>query len=109
WYYLFYSGGLCCSQPCTYATGVARSRDLLGPYAKSPAGPLLVSGARWLCPGGGSILDRGRAGAPLLFFQAYARGDPARARQVLVAAIRFDAAGWPYVPGRVAPARVRAR
>ena len=107
WFYLFYSGGLCCSQPCTYATGVARSRTPLGPYATSPADPILVSSRRWLCPGGGSTLDRGPTRAPLLFFQAYARGDPSRARQVLVAPIRFDRAGWPYVPGRVPPARVR--
>lgn len=109
WYYLFYSGGLCCSQPCTYATGVARSRSPLGPYAKSPANPILVSSRRWLCPGGGSILDRGARAAPLLFFQAYARGEASRAREVLLAPVRFGAAGWPYVPGRVPPREVLAR
>jgi xylan 1,4-beta-xylosidase len=108
WYYLFYSGGLCCSHPCTYAMGVARSRNLAGPYARAPGGPILRSGVRWTCPGGGSVVPLA-AGRALLVFQAYARGDPRRARQVLLARLRFGAAGWPGVAGRVPPERVRVR
>jgi xylan 1,4-beta-xylosidase len=108
WFYLFYSGGLCCSHPCTYAMGVARSRSLAGPYAPAPGGPILSSGARWTCPGGGSVVRLG-SGRAVLVFQAYARGDPRRAREVLLARLRFGAGGWPAVHGGVPPERVRLR
>ncbi len=32
WFYLFYSGNFCCARECNYMLGVARARQLLGPW-----------------------------------------------------------------------------
>ena len=91
-FYLVYSAGRCCGRHCNYATGVARSRSLLGPWEKRP-GPFLEDGRRLPLPG-----PRGRGARPgrrpLLAYHAYARGDPAN-RQFLIAPLGFDAEGWP--------------
>jgi hypothetical protein len=93
-FYLFYSAGHCCGRNCNYATGVARSSSLLGPWEKRPD-PVLTSGAEIRCPGHVGVV-RGPAHEPMLAYHAYVRGDPSN-RQLLMAAIGFDAAGWPRV------------
>ena len=101
-FYLIYSAGRCCGRHCNYATGVARSASLLGPWEKRPE-PILTGGNGIRCPGHAGIAS-GPDGEPLLAYHAYVRGDPSN-RQLLVAPIRFDAAGWPQVtpPQRVIP------
>lgn len=100
-FYLLYSAGRCCGLDCTYVTGVARSRSLLGPWEKRP-GPVLEDDAAFRCPGHVSV-----AGAPggglMLAYHAYARDDPAN-RRFLIAPLGFDAEGWPApgAPGRSA-------
>jgi xylan 1,4-beta-xylosidase len=100
-FYLLYSAGGCCGRTCTYVTGVARSRSLLGPWEKRP-GPFLEDDAAFRCPGHVSV-----AGAPggglLLAYHAYARSDPAN-RRLLIAALGFDAEGWPVVGAAAHPA-----
>jgi xylan 1,4-beta-xylosidase len=99
-FYLLYSAGRCCGLRCNYATGVARSRSLLGPWEKRP-GPFLDDDPAFRCPGHVSV-----AGAPggglLLAYHAYARGDPAN-RQFLIAPLEFDAQGWPAVAAAAQP------
>jgi len=93
-FYLIYSAGHCCGPRCNYATGVARSRSLLGPWEKRGE-PFLKDSAAFRCPGHvGVALAPG--GGLLLAYHAYARGDPAN-RQFLIAPLRFDADGWPSV------------
>jgi xylan 1,4-beta-xylosidase len=101
-FYLVYSAGRCCGRHCNYATGVARSASLLGPWEKRPA-PILTGGADIRCPGHVGIAT-GPAGEPVLAYHAYVRGDPSN-RQLLMGAVSFDAAGWPRVarPRHVAP------
>jgi xylan 1,4-beta-xylosidase len=91
-FYLFYSAGHCCGRNCTYATGVARAASLLGPWEKRRR-PILRGGGTIRCPGHAGV-TRGGRGQPLLAYHAYARGDPSN-RQVFVAPVEFDAAGWP--------------
>lgn len=56
WYYLFYSGhGYCDS---SYAVGVARSKNPLGPYEKK-GNPILASNHNWVGPGHCSVVPRG--------------------------------------------------
>jgi len=99
-FYLLYSAGHCCGRNCTYATGVARSPSLLGPWEKRPE-PILTGGAEIRCPGHVGIA-RGPADEPMLAYHAYVRGDPSN-RQLLMAPIGFDAAGWPRVERERAP------
>ena len=93
-FYLIYSAGRCCGRHCNYATGVARSPSLLGPWEKRPA-PILTESAGFRCPGHVGIA-RGPSGEPVLAYHAYVRGDPSN-RQLLLAPLSFDAAGWPVV------------
>jgi GH43 family beta-xylosidase len=90
-FYLVYSAGRCCGRQCTYATGVARSLALLGPWEKRPD-PVLTGNRALRCPGHASAAP-GPGGAPLLAYHAYGRGDPAN-RRLIVAPLGFDA-GWP--------------
>lgn len=79
YYYLFVSFDLCCrGVKSTYRTVVGRSKSVTGPYVdrdgvpmlKSGATPLLSANARWLGPGGESVLLR--KGEPdLIVYHAY--------------------------------------
>lgn len=104
-FYMIYSARRCCGLRCNYATGVARSSSLLGPWEKRPE-PILTRGQGFRCPGHGTV-TRGPGGELELVYHAYARGDPAN-RRLLVAPLHFDAAGWPAV-GRVRQTVVAAR
>lgn len=53
YYYLFYSGNGYCGN--LYAVGVARSKNPLGPYEKSPQ-PIRVSDSKFIGPGHCSVL-----------------------------------------------------
>ena len=53
YYYLFYSGHCYCDG--TYATGVARSKNALGPYEKK-GDPIRKSDSVWVGPGHCSVL-----------------------------------------------------
>jgi len=99
-FYLFYSAGHCCGRNCNYATGVARSSSLLGPWEKRRE-PILTSGAEIRCPGHVGVV-RGPVQEPVLAYHAYVRGDASN-RQLLMAPIGFDVAGWPRVERDRAP------
>jgi xylan 1,4-beta-xylosidase len=104
-FYLLYSAGRCCGRHCNYATGVARSPSLLGPWEKRP-GPILTGGGSFRCPGHVGIAP-GPSGEPVLAYHAYVRGDSSN-RQLFVAPVSFDAAGWPVVdPVEDPPTRPR--
>jgi len=78
YYYLFVSFDLCCrGTKSTYKTMVGRSRNVTGPYVdkngramtEGGGSPLLVGNARWLGPGGESILMQ--QDADIIVFHAY--------------------------------------
>lgn len=99
WYYLFYSGNACCGRGCNYALGVARAKDMLGPWEKSPANPILAGNETWRCPGHGSIVSD-KAGRQWLLYHAYAaKGFVATGRQMLLDEVVFGADGWPTING----------
>lgn len=102
-YVLVYSGGHCCRPPCTYAVGVARSADILGPYRKSPANPVFHGGNGWKCPGHGTLVD-GPGGELTFLHHAYAESDPFDVhRQALLDPVVFGADGWPVFGADGAP------
>jgi beta-xylosidase len=103
-YLLFYAGGHCCRPPCTYAEGVARATNLLGPYTKDPANPLLTSNQAWRCPGHGTTVDLGPAGLFLLH-HAYPADDTLdRRRSALLDRVDLGPDGWPTIAGGGGPA-----
>lgn len=102
-YYLFYSGGACCGRGCNYALGVARAKDMLGPWEKAPANPLLATNEAWRCPGHGSIVAD-PDGRLWLLYHAYAqKGFVATGRQMLLDEVIFGADGWPSLNGGRGP------
>lgn len=98
WFYLFYSGNLCCGRRCNYALGVARSRKLLGPWEKNPANPILAENKTWQCPGHGSIV-RDKEGREFLLYHAYRKSEEAFyiGREALLDRVTWSGDNWPRI------------
>jgi beta-xylosidase len=107
YYYVFYSGAACCGRGCNYALGVARAKDMLGPWEKCPANPILGDNDAWRCPGHGSIVDDPEGRQWLLYHSYAAKGFVATGRQMLLDEVVFGADGWPSIQGGRGPS-VRA-
>ncbi|MFL5789292.1 MAG: family 43 glycosylhydrolase, partial [Flavisolibacter sp.] len=58
YFYAIYAASGCCGIACTYAVGVARSKDLLGPWEKYQRNPVLVNNQTWVCPGHGTPIEK---------------------------------------------------
>jgi xylan 1,4-beta-xylosidase len=94
YFYLFYSGNACCGRGCHYGFGVARAKNLLGPWEKNPANPILAENAEWRCPGHGSIVNDGQ-GRDFLLYHAYDAKDFIYVgRQGLLDEITWTQDGW---------------
>jgi arabinan endo-1,5-alpha-L-arabinosidase len=100
-YYLFVSFDLCCRGiRSTYRVMVGRSQKVTGPYIDAEGKPMLQGGgtqllagnARWLGPGGESILQK--PGGDVMVFHAYdaQTGKPA----LQISTIGWQG-GWPHV------------
>ena len=98
WFYLFYSGNACCRSECNYALGVARSKNLLGPYEKHSNNPILRGNDKWKCPGHGSIVTDTQ-GRDFLLYHAYRNLKSAIfiGREALLDQISWGADGWPKI------------
>ena len=59
YYYATYSAGACCEITCNYKTGVARAKQLLGPWEKYDQNPVLVDNDHWKCAGHGTVVAHG--------------------------------------------------
>ena len=107
YFYAFYAGNGCCGSGCTYATGVARAKNLLGPWEKDAKNPVLASNDAWKCPGHGTAVERN--GHWYLLHHAYAaQGFQNVGRQGVLSEFTWSAQGWPEfrggVPAAPAPA-----
>lgn len=93
YYYAFYSAAGCCGRGCTYATGVARAKHLLGPWEKDPKNPLLASDARWNCPGHGTPIEKDEK--YYFLYHAYKKEEGVyTGRQGLMKEFVFTSDGW---------------
>jgi len=99
YFYAFYAGNGCCGSGCTYATGVARARNLLGPWEKYDKNPILVNNDTWKCPGHGTVVQRD--GRWFLLHHAY-DGQSLQyvGRQGVLSEFTWNTAGWPEFEGR---------
>ncbi|GGH05266.1 arabinan endo-1,5-alpha-L-arabinosidase [Silvibacterium dinghuense] len=100
YYYLFVSWDLCCrGTKSTYHTMVGRSRSVTGPYVDKTGKPMMEGGgsellnanARWLGPGGASLLMSGGDG--IIVFHAYDAKTGKPALQVSTLTWQDD---WPH-------------
>ena len=102
YYYLFYAGGACCGTRCDYGVGVARAKQVLGPWEKAAANPIVTANADWRCPGHGTTVS-GPDGADYLLYHAYAqRGFVFTGREALLDRIEWRD-GWPVIDAGKGP------
>ncbi len=93
YFYAFYAGAACCGRACSYGTGVARSRKLLGPWEKYPGNPVLGSKDEWKCPGHGTPIERNGK----YYFLHHAYNDESSVyagRQGVLSEFTFTKDGW---------------
>jgi len=97
WFYMFYSADACCGRSCEYKLGVARAKQVLGPWERNSSNPILAGNTRWQCPGHGSVVETAD-GRDFLLYHGYRTGDfQFVGRQGLLDAITWTADGWPTI------------
>lgn len=100
YYYLFYSGDLCCGPNARYAVMVARSDSALGPFehfsnpGRNGSSVILAGNALWRAPGHNAVAIDDNGGDWLLYHAMDARG----ARVLLLDRIIYRD-GWPRIEG----------
>ena len=93
YYYAFYAAAGCCGAGCTYVSGVARAKALLGPWEKYDKNPLLVSDGEWICPGHGTPVEKD--GRYYFLYHGYDKTTNAfTGREGLLQEFSFTPDGW---------------
>lgn len=93
YYYAFYAAAGCCGRECTYQTGVARSKTLLGPWEKYDKNPILTHDDAWKCPGHGTPIEKD--GKHYFLYHAYDKEtDVYTGREGMLIEYRFTPDGW---------------
>jgi len=93
YYYAFYAAAGCCGRECTYQTGVARSKTLLGPWEKYKNNPVLTHVDEWRCPGHGTPIEKD--GKYYFLYHAYDKQTNVyTGREALLMEFRFTGDGW---------------
>ena len=94
YFYATYSAGSCCDVGCNYKTGVARAKNLLGPWEKYENNPVLTDNEDWKCPGHGTVVEKD--GDLYLLYHAYSRdGSVYVGREGVLEKIIWTEDGWP--------------
>jgi beta-xylosidase len=108
YWYMFYSAAACCGRECNYVLGVARAKDLFGPWKKFSGNPILTGNEQWKCPGHGTLVTD-KAGQDWLLYHAYdAKTFIYVGRQGLLDRVTWGGDGWPKIndgkgPSVIAP------
>lgn len=93
YFYAFYAGAGCCGRACSYGIGVARAKNLLGPWEKYPENPVVVADDNWKCPGHGTPVMKD--GKYYFLYHAYNTHSSVYAgRQGLLSEFNFTNDGW---------------
>jgi xylan 1,4-beta-xylosidase len=93
YFYALYAAAGCCGPGCTYATGVARAKDLLGPWEKYSGNPILTHNDQWRCPGHGTTVEKD--GKYYFLYHGYnAQSTVFTGREGLLQEFRFTPDGW---------------
>ena len=92
-YYAFYAAAGCCGTGCSYLSGVARSKNLLGPWEKYQKNPILTNTEDWICPGHGTPVEKN--GKFYFLYHGYDKQTTAyTGREGLLQEFTFTADGW---------------
>lgn len=91
--YAFYAGAGCCGRGCSYGIGVARAKNLLGPWEKYPQNPLVAAKDDWKCPGHGTPIEKD--GKYYFLYHAYDQeSNVYTGRQGVLSEFSFTPDGW---------------
>jgi xylan 1,4-beta-xylosidase len=94
YFYATYSAGACCETTCNYKTGVARAKNLLGPWEKYEGNPVLTDNEDWKCAGHGTVVEKN--GDLYLLYHAYStEGSVYVGREGVLEKIEWTEDGWP--------------
>ncbi len=110
YYYMLYSGNACCGSGCNYQVGVARAKNLKGPWERFSGNPILVGDTAWKCPGHGAVVAT-PGGRYFYFHHAYSGADfTFTGRQGVLSELVWDGKnGWPrFRYGNATPAQAEA-
>jgi beta-xylosidase len=100
YYYLFYAANHYKSPTCDYVIGVARSKNIMGPYTKRKS-PMVHKSNRWCNPGAPNVVSvLGKSKRTALLFHATIVGHDLVARSLLMDELRWNK-GWPFVAGNI--------
>jgi len=93
YYIAIYAAAGCCGSTCTYATGVARAKNLMGPWEKYDQNPILAEQGDWMCPGHGTAITVN--GNNYFMYHAYAKSsNKYTGREVLIRRFEFTDDNW---------------
>lgn len=93
YFYALYAAAGCCGKTCTYGTGVARAKSLLGPWEKYSNNPVLADDADWKCQGHGTPVEKD--GKFFFLYHGYSTVSGAYGgRQGLLNEFEFTSDGW---------------
>lgn len=107
YFYATYSAGACCEISCNYKTGVARAKNLLGPWEKYNQNPVLKDNSDWKCAGHGTVVEKG--GDHYLLYHAYnTKGSVYVGREGVLEKIEWTQDGWPVFKNNAAYTRPKA-
>jgi xylan 1,4-beta-xylosidase len=91
--YAFYAAAGCCGITCTYTVGIARAKNLLGPWEKYNKNPILTNNESWICPGHGTVAEKD--GRYYFLHHGYDKKSNAfTGRQGLLTEFKFNNEGW---------------
>ena len=93
YFYAFYAGAGCCGRACSYGIGLARAKDLLGPWEKYAGNPIVASNDEWKCPGHGTPIEKD--GRYYFLYHAYNKESNVYVgRQGVLSEFTFTDDGW---------------
>lgn len=94
YFYATYSAGACCETTCNYKTGVARAKNLLGPWEKYAKNPILKDNEDWKCSGHGTVVEKDDD--LYLLYHAYnTKGSVYVGREGVLEKMEWTEDGWP--------------
>jgi beta-xylosidase len=97
YWYLFYAANACCGRACSYGQGVARAKNLLGPWEKYAKNPIMLGNEKWKCPGHGTLV-RDPEGRDWFLYHAYANDTFIYVgRQGVLDRVHWNNDGWPFI------------
>jgi xylan 1,4-beta-xylosidase len=97
YWYMFYAGSSCCTKNCSYQVGVARSKNLLGPWEKYANNPIIAPNEVWKCPGHGSVITDTQGRQFFMYHAYHAKDSIYVGRQAMIDVVEWNNEDWPVI------------